>query len=92
MTAYGCAKCPNRWDGLDTCHCASCHSTFTTVRVFDRHRRNGSCLPPEAVVLVPAQREYLCWTTPMRPGFVHGAKSQALSAPSEGDVTPVSLS
>jgi len=36
---------------LKTAHCARCHTTFTTVSNFDRHRP-GTCLPPTEIGLV----------------------------------------
>lgn len=81
---HHCARCPNRWDGLNTAHCGSCHETFTTVRVFDMHRRDGACRSPGSLGLVRAQRDYRCWTTPTDPDYVHPSKSQPLSRPAGG--------
>lgn len=53
---YGCARCPNRWGGLRTAHCAACHNTFTGLTAFDRHRTGShthgtrTCLDPETAV------------------------------------------
>lgn len=85
MTAFGCARCLSRWDGYNTAHCESCHATFTTVRVFDSHRRDGKFLPPRDVGLVLARRDYRCWTTPMRPGFAHPSKFGRLLLPAKGN-------
>lgn len=30
-------------------HCGACHVTFGGVSGFDRHRRDGQCLTPEAI-------------------------------------------
>lgn len=46
----GCA-CGAQWGGSRTCHCSSCHLTFTSLSGFDQHRP-GACLPPEQVGLV----------------------------------------
>jgi hypothetical protein len=34
---FGCAGCRNRWKGVNTCHCGSCHRTFPYLGSFDRH-------------------------------------------------------
>ena len=78
---YGCAHCESRWDGLKTAHCAACHETFTTPGVFDKHRRNGHCLPPPDAGLLLTARAYRSWTTPSRPGMVWQSKSERLSSP-----------
>lgn len=31
------------------CHCGACHITFGGLSGFDRHRRDGQCLTPEAI-------------------------------------------
>lgn len=72
----GCARCESRWDGLNTAHCGACHETFTTPGVFDKHRRNGKCLPPPDAGLVLASRGYSCWTTPGRPGMLWRSSSE----------------
>jgi hypothetical protein len=38
--------------GSSRCLCRGCNQYFSTVGNFDRHRRNGHCLAPEAVGLV----------------------------------------
>ena len=40
-------SCGARWSGTAKAHCAGCHRTFSTNGVFDRHRRNLSCLDPD---------------------------------------------
>jgi hypothetical protein len=85
MSAHGCARCSRRWDGLNTAHCDTCHETFTTPGVFDKHRRDGQCQPPQDAGLVLAQRLYRCWTTPDRPGMVWPSRSERLSLSPEGD-------
>jgi hypothetical protein len=61
---HGCGRCGVRWSGMLTSHCAGCHLTFSGAGPFDRHRRNGTCLPPETVglSLIPG-RAYPCWGT-----------------------------
>jgi len=86
--AYGCARCESRWDGLNTAHCCACHQTFTTPGVFDKHRRDGKCLPPQEAGLVLTRRAYRCWATPGSPGMVWQSKSERLSVPPEGNWTP----
>lgn len=65
---HHCAKCPSRWNGLNTAHCSSCHLTFTGVTAFDKHRTgspaNRICLPPEKVGLVLSDRSYPCYGAP----------------------------
>ena len=64
--------CKAEWTGLKTAHCSACHQTFTTPSAFDLHRTgshaNGkrACLPPEAVGLVDADRNYPCWGYPAK--------------------------
>jgi hypothetical protein len=83
--AYGCARCESRWDGLRTAHCSACHETFTTPGVFDKHRRDGNCLPPQEAGLVLTRRAYPCWTTPSRPGMVWQSRSERLLVPPKGN-------
>lgn len=61
-----CSGCPTRWTGLKISHCGSCHQTFSSVRHFDRHRRDGRCLDPESVGLTIGGRGYWStgWPTP----------------------------
>lgn len=49
-----CPNCPMR-PGSKECHCPTCGEHFTTPGNFDRHRRNGACLPPPEAGLVPAK-------------------------------------
>jgi hypothetical protein len=46
-----CGGCDATWTGLNVAHCAACHETFSTARLFDEHRsadgEHGSCLRPE---------------------------------------------
>ena len=69
-TTIGCARCTNRWTGLNTAHCGNCHETFTGPSAFDKHR-DGShsqstrhCLHPTTVGLIAAGRGYPCWGWP----------------------------
>jgi hypothetical protein len=54
-------------------HCAAdCHRTFTTVRNFDRHRRDGRCLHPADVGLVPRERAgYVAFGLPASEAWYH---------------------
>jgi hypothetical protein len=62
---HACGKCPNRWAGTSTAHCGACHNTFTAVGGFDRHRRNGACVPPASVGMVARERPgYVVWGMP----------------------------
>ena len=68
--ATECPHCGAWWVGLNTCHCTACHSTFTGVTAFDKHR-DGShshstrhCIEPANVGLVDAGRNYPCWANP----------------------------
>lgn len=60
---HACGHCDARWFGRRTCHCGSCHRTFTGVGPFDAHRRQGICVDPTAAGLVDAGRIYPCWGT-----------------------------
>jgi len=46
----GMCRCGARWSGDQTCHCATCHLTFTSVGPFDAHRvgemNDRRCLTP----------------------------------------------
>lgn len=46
---WPCGRCGTRWTGEHTCHCATCHETFTSPSGFDIHRRAGSCIPPSTI-------------------------------------------
>lgn len=43
--ARGCS-CGAVWGGHSTCHCPTCHRTFSSISGFDRHRVQGTCLDP----------------------------------------------
>lgn len=47
-----CHGCQAEWTGGAPAHCRSCHRTFGTTKLFDLHRRNHTCLHPEAVEMV----------------------------------------
>lgn len=47
-------------------HCTTCHTTFTVVSAFDKHRRNDACLDPTEAGLVLTDRNYECWGFPGR--------------------------
>lgn len=38
MRTIGTNCCEARWTGLRTCHCATCHETFSGLGAFDAHR------------------------------------------------------
>lgn len=40
---HGCGRCPKRWNGKKTAHCAGCHETFSGPSAFDQHRDAGVC-------------------------------------------------
>lgn len=48
-----CKGCEASWTGLKMCHCGACHRTFSTVRLFDKHRSpvgdHGSCKDPSTI-------------------------------------------
>lgn len=68
-------KCGKGWNGYNTCHCTTCHETFTGIAGFDKHRLAGKCLDPATMVwgtkskragqLVfrDAGRAYQCWAS-----------------------------
>jgi|tagenome__1003787_1003787.scaffolds.fasta_scaffold20454563_2 hypothetical protein len=45
-----CGTCGRSWNGYSTCHCHSCHATFTGWGAFDAHRSHGTCRVPESLV------------------------------------------
>lgn len=66
MSAKSCCSLPP-FSNLN--HCAQCHQTFNSLKMFDRHQdiaRDGSgrvsCRPPEALGLVSDTRG--TWRTP----------------------------
>lgn len=68
---HSCSKCPARWNGYLTAHCAGCHETFTGITAWEKHRAGGHdtkrgryCVDPEKSGLVPAGRAYPCWANP----------------------------
>lgn len=61
---FSCGGCTARWSGYQTCHCATCHRTFTGEQGFSRHRP-GSCLDPAEVGMVLAEgRAFEAWRVP----------------------------
>lgn len=44
--ANTCGGCTAEWQSLLVAHCASCHNTFSTVALFDRHRVSYRCAVP----------------------------------------------
>ncbi|TWS23186.1 hypothetical protein FK268_12770 [Tsukamurella sputi] len=53
--------CGAQWTGLVTCHCPTCHCTFSGITAFDRHRVDEQCVTPGLRGLIPRWK---------RPGFV----------------------
>jgi hypothetical protein len=49
MVSHG--ACGKRWNqsGNATSHCGGCHNTFASLAIFDSHRRDGQCVPPQDV-------------------------------------------
>jgi hypothetical protein len=47
-----CAGCDAVWAGADRAHCASCHSTFDDLELYDRHRDSEQCVRPQRLGLV----------------------------------------
>lgn len=41
--------CGARWTSLSWAHCSVCHCTFTSVSLFDAHRKDGACWDLEGV-------------------------------------------
>jgi len=73
VTTVNC--CDASFTGMNTCHCTSCHATFTGITVFDKHRSGSHaqstrhCLDPAAMtdadgmpVFADAGRGYPCWS------------------------------
>ena len=72
MTVH--VQCGAEWEGINTCHCANCHVTFSGEAAFTAHRAGpnrkdattrgriaGVCASPTAAGMVDAGREYPCW-------------------------------
>lgn len=81
-----CPKCDGGWTGFNTAHCTGCHSTFTGITAFDKHRTGShakstrSCLDPDTVGLVDAGRAYPCWGLPWTEGGKRPAAWDAADA------------
>lgn len=41
-----CGGCEARWRGIGIAHCATCHRSFSGIRLFDKHRRRDRCVDP----------------------------------------------
>ena len=61
------AACTLGWQPTRKCHCASCCENFSTVTNFDKHRRNGECVPPAEAGLQQNKRGV--WTAPGETDF-----------------------
>lgn len=66
-----CRGCDNTWTGTNRAHCAGCHHTFNSVRLFDRHRANSRCRHPTRVGLTEVDG---IWREPATPTFQHTTK------------------
>lgn len=47
--SHTCSGCPASWTGLNIAHCPSCHNSFSTAALFDRHRQNYQCVAPDSL-------------------------------------------
>lgn len=58
--AITCTGCPARWTATGAAHCASCHRTFSSPRLFDAHRSTrgelGSCVDPVTLTVQTGAR------------------------------------
>lgn len=63
MTRASHGKCGATWEqrGNSTSHCAGCHETFSTLGLFERHRRGGGCVDVTEGLI---QDEELVWWSP----------------------------
>lgn len=57
MQKATCGGCDTVWDGQTRrAHCATCHHTFASPRLFDRHRwargRGWGCYTPQSLNMV----------------------------------------
>lgn len=59
MASCGCGV---TWGGMNTCHCAGCHNTFSGLTAFDHHRHYNKCVDPRDRNLVVGKRGY--WGSP----------------------------
>lgn len=53
-----CGGCEATWGGMNTCHCAGCHRTFSGLTSFDKHRHYNKCVDPAERNLVIGKRGY----------------------------------
>lgn len=53
-------RCGARWTDLRAAHCGSCHRSFSSVALFDRHRSvagdHGACLNPDTITNANGER------------------------------------
>lgn len=56
MTHKCSATCTQGWSPGRRCHCMVCGENFTVVANFDKHRKDGQCLPPESIGMVLNER------------------------------------
>lgn len=56
MTHQCSPACTAGWQPGRKCHCRGCGNNFSTPANFDKHRRNGECVPPDKAGLVMNQR------------------------------------
>ena len=56
-----CGRCVQAWAGADDrAHCARCHNTFDDVELFDAHRGDEGCRPPQALGLTATKNGIWC--------------------------------
>ena len=65
MIAHG--ACGKSWSGQSRTHCPSCHETFNSDSVANRHRKGAfgvdrRCIPPAEAGLVAVECSWgVCW-------------------------------
>lgn len=47
---FSCRICTEGWGGQGTCHCISCHETFTGHKAFDAHRTGSHTVSGEKTI------------------------------------------
>ncbi|MGH3766030.1 MAG: hypothetical protein ACRDS0_29990 [Pseudonocardiaceae bacterium] len=85
---YSCSGCTALWIGDCTAHCAACHSSFSTVGLFDAHRSlagdAGTCRGPATLIHRAGERageRVMFW----RDGLWHAPRSMSFDPAARAD-------
>lgn len=84
LTKHG--WCGKTWTqrGNSTSHCAECHQTFSTLSLFDKHRKDGAC---HRLTGNQKQDEEGVWWTPQGLANLRRLQDKAKDTFKKGDET-----